>query len=270
MHVISFGQFGYYEELSIDLLERIKLAYPNDNFMVYNQFSLPNELIKYASRYSRGYGYWRWKPYIILQHLEHMIDDEILLYVDGRSHFESNNIFWLDQFLLSEQFDLCVWKGSLIENRYTIKQVFELFGLKQDSPEVNSGQIGAGVIAIRKRQCTISLLEKWNSLLTENPELFRDDFNQMDQIEDFIENRHDQSAFSLLVKTSKCETLFLTDKDFNRKNSIFTQFKFHNSKYSFMKNRIRFFFGIGFGYKVFTFGFKILFKIKRILRFFIR
>jgi hypothetical protein len=266
MHIISFGQSGYYEKIAIDLLRKLKKAYPKAKFTVYNESSLSEEINHYASQYKRGYGYWRWKPYIILEHLDKIEEDEILLYVDGRSHFNSSKILWLDKFSNDNNYDICVWKMNFTEEKYTFKQIFEIFGLNQNSQEAKSGQIAAGVIALKKRNSTTSLIDRWKYLLDNYPEFFRDDLNQVDQINDFIENRHDQSAFSLLVKTSKCETLYLDDSDFNKKESIFIQFKFHEGNYSTFKNRIRVIFGIGIGYKLFTNIVKYRNKIKNLFK----
>ena len=187
LHIISFGQSGYYEDISKELLERIKKAYPLSITEVYNQSKLSPELIKYAGVYKRGYGYWRWKPYIILSHLQKMNDDDVLLYIDGRSHFNSNKIEWLDKFVLEQRYDMCAWQMHHIENHYTIQEVLNYFGLEQNSNESKSGQIAAGIVALRKRECVVKLIEDWNQILGEKPELFRDDFDSMQQNKNFKE-----------------------------------------------------------------------------------
>ena len=252
LHVISFGQSGYYESISKDLLSRIKKAYPLAICEVYNQNKLPAELINYADSYKRGYGYWRWKPFIILNHLQKMNDDDVLFYIDGRSHFNSNKIEWLDKFVFEQRYDMCAWQMHHIENHYTIQEVLNYFGLEQNSNESKSGQIAATIVTLRKRKCVVKLIEDWNRLLGEKPELFRDDFNSTQQNKNFIENRHDQSGISLLIKTSRCEILFLGDNDFNNKNAINTHFKFHDKYYSRMLNRLKMYFGLGFGLRVFN------------------
>ena len=38
----------------------------------------------------RGYGYWLWKPYLIMKTLEQMNDNDILVYADCGCEIESN------------------------------------------------------------------------------------------------------------------------------------------------------------------------------------
>jgi hypothetical protein len=72
---------------------------------------------------------------------------------------------------------------------------------------LNSDQYSAAVIIIRKNNRTQNFIDDWLFLLNNNRELFRDDHNSEENLPGFIENRHDQSALSLLVKKSHLKLL---------------------------------------------------------------
>ena len=52
--------------------------------------NLKKHFKKYLIPYSKGYGYWCWKPQVILQTLNKVNDGDILLYMDLGSHLNSN------------------------------------------------------------------------------------------------------------------------------------------------------------------------------------
>lgn len=57
-----------------------------DEIYTYNDKDLDADFKKkwgrYLIPYSRGFGYWCWKPYLVLQTLERMNDGDVLLYAD--------------------------------------------------------------------------------------------------------------------------------------------------------------------------------------------
>lgn len=254
IHFISFGQTGYYEDIAIDLLKNLKKAFPLSKTMVYNQTHLPDDYIKYAHTHKRGYGYMRWKPYVINKYLQNVNEDDIVIYLDGRCHFDSQKINWLDIFVAEKEYDFCVWQMEYSEFRYITSQVFQFFGLNLESYIAYSGQIASGLLALRKNSKTLSFIDKWVTILRDEADLFNDKYNLDYQKEGFIENRHDQSAFSLLIKLFKGNVMFIFSKDVNIKNSVYTHFKSHNLRYANLKNN-------GKIYLIKLLGYKKLFKL---------
>lgn len=238
IHFISFGQKGYYENLSYDLLKRIKKAYPTSNYKVYNETFLPLDYVRYAVDYPRGFGYWRWKPFIIMDTLKSAQSNDIIIYIDGRTHFKSRRISWLDQFYNDITSDFCVWQTNFRENNYTTSQIFELFHIVIDSYIANSGQIATTFFAFRKNTKTIILMEQYMSLLRDKYELF-DDSHNSNQKNGFIESRHEQSAFSLLIKMFNGNIYFIPDNFVNKRNSLYTHFKTHNERHANFRNHLR-------------------------------
>ena len=130
-------------------MNRITSIYNGSVGIAYNENSLTDEMIQYALNFPRGFGYWRWKPFVILKTMKSMKSNDVLLYVDGRANFKSNSIRFLNDFMSSEQFDIVVNRGGResIEKNWTTKKALDYFNA---SPTVrNSPQFGAGLIGIR-------------------------------------------------------------------------------------------------------------------------
>lgn len=239
IHFISFGQSGYYYDIADDLLNNLKRAYPLAKTMVYNETHLPYKYNDYALKFKRGYGFWRWKPYVIYDYLLSVAEGDIVAYFDGRCHFDSQKIEWLDLFKFEDNYDFCLWQTVYKEFKWTTFQVFNFFNVGLDSYIANSGQIAATFVVIRKNNKSLNLIKNWMSILRDEPELFSDYYESFPQREDFIENRHDQTALSILVKLYRGNILFLNDFDvYKKKNSLHIQLKGHDSRYAKLRNNI--------------------------------
>ena len=69
-----------------DIIKQVKYIYPDSIQTIYSAEDLPKEINDYADLYPRGYGYYLWKPYIILQKLNEISDNDIILnYLDSKS-----------------------------------------------------------------------------------------------------------------------------------------------------------------------------------------
>ena len=75
-------------------------------------------------------------------------------------------------------------------------------------------------------------MKEWNNIFIKRPDLISDKESKLKNHEDFIENRHDQSVFSILCKKKikslsayECDWALLKDKRTwnHNKNSLFLQ-----------------------------------------------
>ena len=85
------------------------------------------------------------------------------------------------------------------EKKYTTKEVFEYFNLDSNSEIANSGQILDGVLIMKKNKKLIEMINKWYEVIDYNPLLFTDYYNK-NQNNYFVDNRHEQSIFSIIRK----------------------------------------------------------------------
>jgi hypothetical protein len=87
---------------------------------------------------------------------------------------------------------------ELLESAWTKQEVFDYFPELNDFR--NTEQLLAGVF-IMEREFAINFCKRWLEVMrTSNYSLLNDDFDKAIQVSEFIQHRHDQSLFSLLIK----------------------------------------------------------------------
>ena len=84
---------------------------------------------------------------------------------------------------------------------WTNGDIISAFNLDLNSELIKTGQFAATFHAWRKNIRSLNFLNEWLSFLQENSEICRDENLKKFNHKKFIENRHDQSVFSLMIKT---------------------------------------------------------------------
>jgi hypothetical protein len=145
----------------------------------------------------RGFGYCIWKPYIILNELNKIKDDEILIYLDSTDHPEK--IFFdiiIEHFKLNDYLFL---NRGFNHGQWTKRDTFVL--MKCDSPEYhNHVQLEAGVMGLKNTEYNNQLIKEWfnyctyENILTETPNI-----SNLPNINSFREHRYDQSILTNLI-----------------------------------------------------------------------
>ena len=203
LKIISFASNDEYVKLAEKTVQSVKNLYSKSETKVFKPKDLPDEINNYAKLYSKGYGYWIWKPYIIKEALCKINENDILLYLDGRSGLRRTGkpIRWLDNFMLENKFDIAIWQMIHKEMSWTNGDIISAFNLDLNSDLVKTGQFAATFHAWRKNIRSLNFLNEWLNFLLDNREICRDEFSKNSNHKKFIENRHDQSVFSLMIKT---------------------------------------------------------------------
>ena len=161
-----------------------------------NDTAFWNEHSSFIENNKRGYGYWLWKPYIIMKTLNTMKNGEILLYLDGGCE-----VFKGDMNSLIEKCrknDILYTLTGTLEKEYTKTDLLIEMGLNNDTIK-DSPQYQASAIFLKKNEKIMRFVKEWY-LLCCNYHLIDDSNSIQDNDSIFIEHRHDQSVFSLLVK----------------------------------------------------------------------
>lgn len=146
----------------------------------------------------RGYGYWIWKPYIILKQLEKMKEGDTLLYLDCGC--EANFYAKEKMILLLENVkkkDILLTTSELPEKEWTKKDLLNLLDCDKESI-ISTYQYQSGIILLVKTDRTVNLVKEWYELCCNYNNI--NDTSIIENDKDFKEHRHDQSVISLLCK----------------------------------------------------------------------
>ena len=190
-----------------------------DDVFIYNEDKLEDSFKeKYHDKLKsnvRGFGYWVWKPEIILKSLEKINEGDVLLYCDAGCHlnkkgkeklceyFEKTNNskpgISVAQFVI-ESDDKNLESENNLEKEWTKGDIFDFFNARERVYIYNTGQFQGGIIFIKKTKNTIDFIKKWALVFEQNFNLVDDSPSKSKNFEEFKENRHDQSILSILLK----------------------------------------------------------------------
>lgn len=166
-----------------------------------------SEKNKHILSQSRGAGYWLWKPYLILQELKTMSPGELLVYCDAGG--ENYYSYSLNQFPKKlANIAINTKQGFLLGpalyqhgnlSRWTKRDCLILLGM--DNPEtLKKPTIQAGWSFWTPTDVAIDFLEEWIEYASDE-RCLTDISNTlgMDNYDDFVAHRHDQSILTLLA-----------------------------------------------------------------------
>ncbi len=162
--------------------------------------------------FKRGGGYWIWKHEIINSFLNQIDYGDIVIYSDAGSTFNIRGVKRLFEYI--EMLNDSDYGAFIIDNesqnleyQWTINELFEYFKIDKNSSEYSSVQKEATHLIFKKNDHSMTFLNKYKKVLDYDPWLITDKYNQVNQINNFVENRWDQSIFSLLGKTLGCVSI---------------------------------------------------------------
>jgi hypothetical protein len=151
----------------------------------------------------RGYGYWVWKPQIILQAMRRLEDGDELVYVDSGSHLIPGAKNRMEDYLnlaRTSQAGIVAFQLDMPEKNWCKADLLDYFGGLENPEMSDSGQVQGGAIIMVRNQSTINFLERWLNIVHLRPDLVDDSPSNIPNFGGFREHRHDQAVFSLLSK----------------------------------------------------------------------
>ena len=174
---------------------------------------LKNPNFKKVFTAKRGWGYWIWNPYIIYKNLQLLNDNDILVYSDSGSTIP-NNKYTIDK--LNEYINIVknsdkgvlAFRNPHIESKWTKGDVFKHFNCLDNENIYNTRQFTANRIIIKKNVHSMALFKIWWETAKNYSHFFDDSKSITKNFNNFTENRHDQSVFSLICKTNGVEEDF--------------------------------------------------------------
>ena len=160
---------------------------------IYNQTDITEliEQFSWVNKSVRGFGYWLWKPYIILDALTKLNFGETLLYTDA-GVLIVNDPNCLNVCLKFSDI-VCFSLYGIDENDWSKDVLIKYIGIEPDFGE--TWQRSASYIVIKKTQRSTAFCEEWLQLCKKK---YLIDNTNLSTHKNFQFHRNDQSIFSLL------------------------------------------------------------------------
>ena len=214
-----------------DYYDEIKILGPKD-FDV--QMKKKFNLIKGGST-KRGYGYWFWKPVFLMKIMKNIDFGDIIHYVDIGCHIQNKNSRFNEylnllnkskKFILPFQYHLNntnfpndILFSKREEFKYTKADLIDNFKFLDNRDVTHTPQFWAGSFFIKKEKESENFLKEWIEFFDKKFDLIDDSDSMIENFKGFIQNRHDQSVFSLLCKKYSIKSLSAYECDWGEKDN---------------------------------------------------
>ena len=212
----------HYKESLMRLKRLAKKTRRFDKILIYTPKDLP-EFIKASPlfAFSRGGGYWVWKPYVVVDALAKSKLGDVVCYVDSGCYLNKDSREWDDYFSYMHKYDALFFQyredvqypgwdkiSTKPENnsvllKYWIKPATrkyfaEYFG---NDDFCNFPKIWCGAFFVKRTPILINVINEWYRLVLFYPQLFMDPIGNecVNLPETFNAHRHDQTVVTPLV-----------------------------------------------------------------------
>lgn len=191
-------------QISLDQLKKSTEDFGFDDRYFLTEKALPVNVLTSLNPevYRRGFGYWRWKPYVVKQCLDKLSGGDILVYSDGGVYWDIKGIKRFQEYLsmLDNNQSILCFQRPFLEKDWTKGDVLEYFKAYDDDNITMSLQLWGGCFIVRKNKTTERLISEWYDICMHHADLFTDKKSKKPNLNGFREHRHDQSVLSVMVK----------------------------------------------------------------------
>ena len=196
----------------LDIFDKNTVYTGND---LINDKSFWDKHEEFIIKNERGFGYWIWKPYLIMKEMEKLNDGDIILYLDSQCKIVlEEKQYLLDYLEIVKEKKLLyfyVHSGKLPDIIMTKMDVIHKLNM-QNSDLLYTDQYGPGVQLIYVCKETRELTKSIYNYMCEDYHNIDDTPSIIPNHPDFKVHRHDQSLFSLLVKKNNLISDTIIDK----------------------------------------------------------
>lgn len=206
VHLLSFGD-PYCRVARRRLLDQATAFSLFSTVRILSRSNLSPEFVtKHRSRLSilnRGYGFWIWKPRVILDSLLEVADRDIVVYVDVGCHLNKHGNKKMTEYLEKVSLSSSGILSSEYceeEAKWTKGDVLDYFNVRLNAEVVNSRQRQSGVIFLRNEERTRKFVSDWLEIMEAFPNFIDDSPSSSANFPSFVQHRHDQSIFSIMSK----------------------------------------------------------------------
>lgn len=176
IYLVTFANGNIYEESQQNINNTISIANIDEHIM-WNLDKLKNTNFYKENKklldIEIGNGYWAWKPYIILEELSKINDDDTLIYMDA-SRYETdgfkNSCIDVLNFMKNNNIDIIPGFENNNKNDIMIKNTcLEFFNLKEDNIFLNKINVFTSPMFLKKTIFTLKFIKEWlDNCLIEN------------------------------------------------------------------------------------------------------
>jgi hypothetical protein len=198
-HLITFADLTHESRRvvthnNINFFDVVKDYRPED---ISDEFKAENAHIYFQPR---GYGYWIWKPWIILDYLNnYAAEDDIVVYCDAGDYFWKDV---LEDFTedLNKTYITAISAVAPSHDQRCYAKRDCMFLMNCDSEKYWTRQVYASVIAIKNNENSRAFVAEWleycknENILTDLPNICG-----LPNYPEFIDHRHDQAVFTNLI-----------------------------------------------------------------------
>lgn len=183
-------EFGIFNEIFAYTEEDLKID--SSFWNLHSNFILNNK---------RGYGYWIWKPYLIRKTLERLNNGDLLLYLDCGCEINCNGREKFNELIEKVNSKLIIgtetWSNDCTFTKSDLSNFYKL-----DVKTLKIKHMQAGVLLMKKTPKIMEAINEWY-LLCNNYHFIDDSPSRIKNYPGFVEHRHDQSCFNMVMKKHK-------------------------------------------------------------------
>ena len=199
---ISYGNDLYKKQLQVNKKSAIEVG-EVDEYYSYGPDDIDpvfREKNKDILNRKRGNGYWIWKSYFINKTMiEKLNYGDYLIYADAGILYMNSSHLLID-FMKKQKANMWAYKLTILEKTYTKRDAFIL--MDADTPYYyDTNQYMAGIQIYKKSNYTVKFIQEWLNYC-QDERIITGIKNTLGHhnYPGFIENRHDQTALSILIK----------------------------------------------------------------------
>jgi len=162
---------------------------------------------------TRGGGYWLWKPYFLHKLFSRIEFGDVIMYADAGCEFFDSPQVYVD---LARRHGFVGFRMIHPHREYTKGDIFRALDMDMEVYG-NEGQLIATIWLFQKNSLNERFIDDWLRF-SEDAQLITDAPSIAPNNADFVDNRHDQSIFGLLVIKYNLG-IVLKDQTWPRENS---------------------------------------------------
>ena len=205
VHLINYSHNAYKKSQKKNSITGLKFG-EFDWVHQYNFEMIPNYFInnnKDILSFKRGAGYWIWKPYIIWQTLNLINLNDYVFYCDSGAYFTNSHKPSLNLMQEMSIDVMCYELDYFHYERKWCKSDARILLNANDLLIMDTPQIMSGHIFLKNTTFTRELISKWLTY-AQDIRIVSDNKSVLaEENYDFVENRHDQTIWSILCKKNK-------------------------------------------------------------------